>query len=82
MNLAGSKNGKDADLISLLSSEIRISEIAPFMRTTPEYIRMIIQDAGLSIIGRDDSHFIKEDEFKQALNSNPDYLGFMPYADY
>jgi len=82
MNLAGSKNGKDADLISLLSSEIRISEIAPFMRTTPEYIRMIIQGAGLSIIERDDYQFIKEGEFKRALNGNPDYLGFMPYADY
>lgn len=77
-----SKNGRDADLICLLSSEIRVSDIAPFMRTTPEYIRDILQDAGISIIRRDGSQFIREDDFKQALNVNPDYLGFMPYAEY
>lgn len=77
-----SRNGRDADLICLLSSEIQVSEIAPFMRTTPGYIRDILHDAGISIIQRDGSQFIREDDFKQALNSNRDYLGFMPYAEY
>jgi|ADurb_H2B_03_Slu_FD_contig_21_4107074_length_379_multi_4_in_0_out_0_1 hypothetical protein len=76
-----SRNGSDMDLIALLEREIRISELPQFLRTTPEYVQQIIIESCISIISRDKSRFIKEDEFREALIRG-DYLGFMPYAEY